>query len=1163
MVEMEGNVLFTEDGEKNRSVEVLFWNVNGIGIRTFREIEPFLDSFDVICLCETWLGGRGEDNYSLNNHILFGQLAAKRSGNKGRFSGGMLLYIRTKLAHRISRIDTPFLKNNVLWIEYKSECGRDQVMGFLYNPPRDSEYKIPDFYDLLEASIQDIQGHSNHGCSVLLMGDFNARTAVLQEVERVQEGSFQPDCLQSEAIYRNARPRLSRDKITNQSGRRLIELCRDTQLWIMNGRMSGDEDGEYTYISRAGKSVIDYALGDESCLERTQRFLVRPRIESDHMPVSVLLELGEVAGMEDTEIEEQTGEQKGSQTTSIKRFKWCFDYVGRVQARVYLLLPFLSALINVVCMSTRRTLNSCMSSMVSLLERMVWDLLLRDRHRGVQGVAREINMLDKYKVRAKRALRFYRRVRTEAALAKYIADKSKWKEKQNERLRKLSEETKSSLENAVKQGNSREMWLKIRNIMRGNVNKNSSISPQRWLTHFGKVYNISLGQAKEEWSNITYTSADQVLDRPICATEVLFALQKLRNNKAPGWDGIPMEFYKTNKFIFAIHLSKLYDFLFTRAWYPEDWAKSIIQPLFKNKGSPNNPDNWRGVALLPTVSKIFTKVLNARLNEWTKRNNIISDHQAGFREGYCTIDNIFIIRTIIDRALLKKRGKLYCCFIDFRKAFDCVNRQALWYKMHGVGVSGKMIQQLRSIYSKSKFAIKVNPNEITHYTGSVTGVLQGCQLSPLLFNIFINDLIDFLHISDCDSPKIQGHSIHALLFADDLVMISNSVKGLQRLLDRLEKWCDHWCMEVNIEKSKAIVYKKNTKLAADERWHYKNNPIEVVQEFKYLGICLSYNGKWKKHISRTITSARTMVAQLSKLSYKCPYLSTPLLLRIHDATMKAAILYGAEIWGLESCAAQINGPSTAFFKKMLRLPQSASNAGTNFYLLRPGTKIDISAEAIIKSINYWLKIAQLPDHRLVKKCFLFQLEEIQSGRMCWGMKLKTYLEALGFGEVWPHGPNDVRLFKREIETRLARISRTELAERCSKYISLTALRVVRMLVGRADPICDRTVECNPAKRRWCIMTLLSCPGGLVKRTGDSKLCSCCDKEVENIFIHIVARCSKIPQKLRERDDMKRVIEKMNSDPDSAFQTLIHGLFLSEFRFGLQRCYVKFFNYVKH
>ena len=409
---------------------------------------------------------------------------------------------------------------------------------------------------------------------------------------------------------------------------------------------------------------------------------------------------------------------------------------------------------------------------------------------------------------------------------------------------------------------------------------------------------------------------------------------------------------------------------------------------------------------------------------------------------------------------------------------------------------------------------------------------------------------------------IQGQLIHALLFADDLVLVSKSVEGLQRLLNRLEEWCDCWCMEVNIAKTKVVVFKKNTKLAVNERWYYKGALVEVVPEFKYLGLCLSYNGKWNKHITRAITSAKMMVVQLSKLAFKCPYLPSSLLLKIHDATLKPAILYGAEIWGLETYAAPVDGPSTTFLKKLLRLPPSASNAGTNLYFSRAGIKIDINAEAVLRSINYWLKIVQMPEHRLVKKCFAFQLQEIQQGRMCWGLKLKTQLHALGFGQFWPGGPDNVRQFRREIENRLGTIARVELLARCAKYVSLIPLRVVKSLVGADSPICEPTIESNVDKRRWCVMTLLSCPGSLIKCVMNRKLCSGCSEEVDNIFVHIMTTCSKIPGKLREDIGIQSLISKINSDPDSALQTLTHALFLSESRFCLQLKYVKFFKYVR-
>ena len=315
--------------------------------------------------------------------------------------------------------------------------------------------------------------------------------------------------------------------------------------------------------------------------------------------------------------------------------------------------------------------------------------------------------------------------------------------------------------------------------------------------------------------------------------------------------------------------------LYENECYPKSLALSIVQPIFKKKGSPNNPDNWRGVALIPTIAKIYTKILCSRLRSWSAEKNMICDNQAGFRAGYSTGDNVFVLKTLIDASLAKRKGRLYCCFVDFRKAFDSVCRSALWYKLGSLGVSGKFIKAVRQIYSLNKFAVKTSYDHMSEAIPSQSGVLQGCQLSPLLFILFINDLTEVLQISD--------QFVHALLFADDLVLISQTVNGLQSLLDRLRLYCEMWNLELNREKTKVMVFKKGSKLANAERWTYDQCALEVVKELRFLGILFSGKGQWKKHIKAAVGKARTRSLQVMKLSYRCPYLPQSLMLRVFAA----------------------------------------------------------------------------------------------------------------------------------------------------------------------------------------------------------------------------------------------------------------------------------------
>ena len=122
---------------------------------------------------------------------------------------------------------------------------------------------------------------------------------------------------------------------------------------------------------------------------------------------------------------------------------------------------------------------------------------------------------------------------------------------------------------------------------------------------------------------------------------------------------------------------------------PTDWCIGIIVPLFKNKGSIDDPDNYRGITLLSCLGKLFTSAIDARLTAYLESTGVIGDEQAGFRKGFSTIDHVFVMHSLIDLYLAQKK-RLYCAFVDYKKAFDLVDRSSLWSKFITNNINGKI-----------------------------------------------------------------------------------------------------------------------------------------------------------------------------------------------------------------------------------------------------------------------------------------------------------------------------------------------------------------------------------------------------------------------------------------------------------------------------------------
>ena len=171
-----------------------------------------------------------------------------------------------------------------------------------------------------------------------------------------------------------------------------------------------------------------------------------------------------------------------------------------------------------------------------------------------------------------------------------------------------------------------------------------------------------------------------------------------------------------------------------------------------------------------------------RLESFLHQSNLIADEQIGFRAGCRTSDHIFKFKTIIDK-YLNKSEKLYTCFVDLRRAFDTVTciHPALFLKLISIGIGGKFLAVLKSMYSSIQLRVKVTREYLTNSFSSKVGVFQGDNLSPNLFNIFINDITKVFD-NICAPVSIGTRSINSLLYADDLVLLSEVVRDSKTVL---------------------------------------------------------------------------------------------------------------------------------------------------------------------------------------------------------------------------------------------------------------------------------------------------------------------------------------------------------------------------------------------
>ena len=326
---------------------------------------------------------------------------------------------------------------------------------------------------------------------------------------------------------------------------------------------------------------------------------------------------------------------------------------------------------------------------------------------------------------------------------------------------------------------------------------------QKWKSEFSKLYNGSnysdvQNGFRDDTQSTTVHEDNDMLNGGISILEVRKAVKSLNKNKSPGYDNIPAEVIQSDTCIGFLH--RLFCVCFETGTIPEAWEYGIITPLLKDSTSdPRNPMNYRGITVTSAIYKTYCNVLNQRLTAWAESTGKITDFQNGFREKRSTIDHLTTLTSIIENRKATKKST-FVAFINFSKAYDNINWELLWNKLHTYGIGGKIFQSLRALYNNVKCAVKVNHTQ-TDWFSVTSGLKQGCILSTLLFNLYINDLSDVLS-KLTKGILVDNTYINHLCYADDLALIAENENDLQCLLDIVSVWCNRNCMSVNFSKQK-------------------------------------------------------------------------------------------------------------------------------------------------------------------------------------------------------------------------------------------------------------------------------------------------------------------------------------------------------------------------
>ena len=268
-------------------------------------------------------------------------------------------------------------------------------------------------------------------------------------------------------------------------------------------------------------------------------------------------------------------------------------------------------------------------------------------------------------------------------------------------------------------------------------------------------------------------------------------------NTSVGPDSVHYAFLKHLDDIQLLELLKLYNYIWEERCFPASWTHSYIIPILKQGKPACEPHSYRPIQLTSCLCKVMERIISRRLTWYVEKEKLLSNFQCAFRKGRSTVDHIVRLESDIRRGFFFRQYTV-AVFLDFKSAYNLVSPTALLTKMHSLGFRGRLMYFLKSYLGARSFQVKCG--ELSNTFIQETGLVQGGVISPLLFNIMINDIFD--NIPDSFSYAI---------YADDCAVWTQGrgaarlVRSMQTTLDTLAEWAEHWGFTFTPAKCKAVI----------------------------------------------------------------------------------------------------------------------------------------------------------------------------------------------------------------------------------------------------------------------------------------------------------------------------------------------------------------------
>lgn len=431
-----------------------------------------------------------------------------------------------------------------------------------------------------------------------------------------------------------------------------------------------------------------------------------------------------------------------------------------------------------------------------------------------------------------------------------------------------------------------EAWRFIKNIRKDSNEKVriTAITIDEWEQYYNKLLNEDRAQYKEIHFEVIENKGRDVEE--VTVEEIQDALKSTKNGRAGGPGGIPIELVKNGPIQLLEILRDIFDACMRRnATVPTEWRQGIISSIYK-KGNKNRCENYRGVTVTSSIGRLYGRLLARRIEKEIQ----IPEEQSGFTTGRSCTDNIFILRQLIEKKIMRGR-EAHLVFVDVTKAYDNVPLSVL-FKILEEKVPPQYANAIKNLYKDNTSRVKEGVYLSQEFPTN-KGLRQGCSVSPTLFKIYLSKALEHWN-RKCGQMgiSIDEYKLSNLLFADDQVIIAEDHDDISYMLRNLDVEYRKWGLDISYDKTKYMVAGGDKE---EQNIHTEKGDIQTTNNFKYLGTTITKDGKSDTDIKTKTVQGRKIINKLNSIWWSNE-ITKNTKKKIYSTIVEPITTYGCEVW---------------------------------------------------------------------------------------------------------------------------------------------------------------------------------------------------------------------------------------------------------------------------